>query len=382
MNEESLKKGMMKLWEITFKDSPEYVRLVFDTYFDIRHVAYEEREGRIVAALLAVPYEFERNGRRIRAAYLCGLATEPAYRRQGIMKRLMDDVLVRLREEGYTLAFLIPASETLVRYYQIMGWSTAIYRVRENFTELHDFTAALEKPETASKTIVTRIEYLKADGSSDENIKISNLVKNYLDRVVLPKNMAMLRHSLKDMEAVVKENALSGGQLWLARNEEGETVGVAFVMPSSIEKNVLEIRLVIGDDEDVERVMLQKVLEGNPGFSLSVFRFPEEVKRKVLWQETYAGTDPDAPTAGAVGVAERVYDVSHNAEIYGMAKILVEDEILKFAGVDPEDSKYKILKSNPRDLQGVLFRRPDSSPLIEEAFELPRLGLNMALLLD
>ena len=58
MNEIEIKEGMMRLWKETFHDSEEYVRLVFDAFFNIEMVEYEEIDGNIVAALLAVPYYF------------------------------------------------------------------------------------------------------------------------------------------------------------------------------------------------------------------------------------------------------------------------------------------------------------------------------------
>ena len=59
MEANELKRQMMKLWKETFHDSDDYVNLVFDSYFAPEHVVYEESEGKVIAALLAVPYEFK-----------------------------------------------------------------------------------------------------------------------------------------------------------------------------------------------------------------------------------------------------------------------------------------------------------------------------------
>ena len=57
MNEDHLRKEMESLWRETFGDSSEYISLVFGLYFNPATVAYHEEDGRLLSALLGVPYE-------------------------------------------------------------------------------------------------------------------------------------------------------------------------------------------------------------------------------------------------------------------------------------------------------------------------------------
>lgn len=58
MDKDVLKVQMMKLWKETFHDSDNYISLVFDTYFFPEFVAYRECNGRLLSAMLAIPYDF------------------------------------------------------------------------------------------------------------------------------------------------------------------------------------------------------------------------------------------------------------------------------------------------------------------------------------
>lgn len=377
-----LRDRMMRLWRDTFHDSDEYIHLIFDNYFSPENVAYHCVDGKVVAALLAIPYDFVMEGRHLKSVYLCGLATYPEYRRQGIMRSLMEDICTRFQERGYTLAFLIPASEALIRYYRMAGWSPAIYRVKENYTEIHDFNTEVKGEKDHENVSVTRIEYSSGNVTPIENIKISNLISDFLRKYEMEKNYATLRHDPKTMDIVLQENYISNGEVWIARDKEKKLRGIAFVTLIDSPHPTVEIRLITADGKYIESHILSRIERAHFGIPLLVYRFPEEVDRKVIWQPYYGASDPEAPLAGAVGEAEKIYDVSHNAEVYGMGKILNPHEILKFVGVNPEDLEYSNLVKNPKELQAILFRRQDSKDLIGEVFHIPRLALNMALLLD
>lgn len=176
MNTDTLKCEMMKLWKHTFHDSDDYISLIFDNYFNPDLVEYEERDGKLVAAMLAVPYDFymapnckkESNNclnayfvdvcrvenidtevsnvrpsydadSLIRGLYLCGLATSEESRGFGIMSRMIERINVKAAQLGYAFTFLIPASDGLHKYYSDRGYLSAMYRYENLYTSEHDF---------------------------------------------------------------------------------------------------------------------------------------------------------------------------------------------------------------------------------------------------
>lgn len=139
MTRNKLKSDMMILWQRTFHDTPEYVRMVFDAYFNPDFCAWRYEEDRLVAALLGVPYSFGSSNGSLQGLYLCGLATEPAFRGHGVMSQLLEEINQRARKAGFSFTFLIPADRGLQRFYQDRGYSAAIRNVVERYTAGHSF---------------------------------------------------------------------------------------------------------------------------------------------------------------------------------------------------------------------------------------------------
>lgn len=194
----NLKVEMMKLWKKTFGDSDDYIQSLFDEYFNPELVEYEQHDGKLVAALLAIPYSFrsskcfdkneeadtastsERNDNNfgsvcganaigatndysshsysdcvnasedtmhtsestdneLHGLYLCGLATDESSRRKGIMSRLIEKINNRASMCGYDFTFLIPASEGLQKYYEDRDYCVAMYRQKSLFSSAHNF---------------------------------------------------------------------------------------------------------------------------------------------------------------------------------------------------------------------------------------------------
>ena len=52
------KNDMMLLWKQTFGDVEEYISLVFNMYFCQENAQYKLRDGKLVSAMLSVPYRF------------------------------------------------------------------------------------------------------------------------------------------------------------------------------------------------------------------------------------------------------------------------------------------------------------------------------------
>ncbi len=386
---------MMKLWRETFHDTEEYVTLLFDNYFHADNIACLTEGDKLKAALMAIPYTFKSKYGEIPAVYLCGLATRPEYRRLGLMTRLMDEILDRSKKGGAALAFLIPANDGLRRYYRDRGWSDAIYRVTEHYTELHNFLSEEEKREMDEKYNFTRIEYLKTNDPSLENIKFSNLVEKYIQSKESEKTYLSLVHDDRMMKVTMQENALSNGQVWVARNKADKICGVLFVVPDESGSG-LDVRYLVCDDSRTENMLLQTLHENNVDHPISLRRFPEECRRKALWEPLYGASLPEVNSITGFGEAERVYDPVKQAATYGMAKILDLNTIIKYLNAAHEpgkDEKYPIIEDvaalrkmlpNLKDeqIQALILRHPHENDKMGELFGLRRLPLNMALLLD
>lgn len=106
------------LWKKAFGDEDEFL----DKFFTLAYAPDRCRcvtENGEVAAML---YWFEDSCRGQIFAYVYAVATDPEYRGRGLCRELMEDTARLLKEQGYAGILLNPASESLARMYEKMGY--------------------------------------------------------------------------------------------------------------------------------------------------------------------------------------------------------------------------------------------------------------------
>ncbi len=117
------------IWKNIFKDTDEYIDLYFKERFS-PFKTYVLRDGNKITSTLYysdVKLYYEDN--IYNCAYICGIATLPEYRGKNQASFLIKRCVTDLKEMGYDLAFLIPASLSLFEFYKKSGF--------ENFTSLN-----------------------------------------------------------------------------------------------------------------------------------------------------------------------------------------------------------------------------------------------------
>lgn len=423
MNPSDLKKKMMQLWKDTFHDSEAYMSLVFNNYYDPELVEYEESGGDIVAGLLGIPYEFGNAEHRVRALYLCGLATKPQFRSRGIMTRLLARINEKAREAGYVFTFLIPADEGLRKYYHDREYVNAFYRVVDNYTSLHDFdheyeSILLEQKEKVAQLKKRYFDSLKCGILNVDSVSDTDAldgVKTLIRDMESTQQDLQIIHSDRDIDILIRENVIDGGEVHYVRNSDGVTTAVAFV---TFAESVTSVRKLYAKDVASKYKVLSSVKRSKPDYGICHYVPSIEMDRKALWSRTYGSFMAEAPQSAAISVTERVYSLAAHAKMYGMARILDFPEILKFQAEGRHDLKYSILAKDDgnytfeqidvrdghlkikklaadslsssqtahvmsrRDIGEILFRRRDTDNLITEAFGIPSINGAICLMLD
>ncbi|MDE6549158.1 MAG: GNAT family N-acetyltransferase [Muribaculaceae bacterium] len=310
------KRDMMELWKNTFHDSSRYIQLVFDAYFNPDNAFTVYDGDKLIAALLGVEYEFKgSNGCSIyKGMYLCGLATHPDYRRQGIMGKLMEEAEKSARDRGFVMTFLIPADAHLRDYYQKKGYRTTSFKRNQK--------AKREKIECRTKMyIYTFKEFFERKKFEF----VSKVAEWCCDRERPNQQSATILHSKKDMITIIAENENSFFITDQSFDPEypilAKVRAVVFPIPPD-EKNgcwgIVGIFLKENDEcisSDASKVCL-----------------PDDITDAI--QETYPTMDYEfnLPYTG------REKSRGVDAEPYAMTKSLVRnDKILK-----SENSSYKI----------------------------------------
>lgn len=423
MDSNELKNKLSKLWKDTFHDNDDYISLVFNNYYDLRFSEYEETGGEVVAGLVGIPYEFGNAEKRIRALYLCGLATRQQYRSRGIMTRLLARVNEKAREAGFAFTFLIPSDDGLRKYYHDREYVNAFYRVIDNYTSLHDFnreyeSILLEQKEKVAElkrryysSLKTSVFDHMAEDSESIREGIRALIRGIEDR----QQDLQIIHSDRDIRLLISENVIDKGKIHYVCNQSGTITAAAFTTYSDNSVNI--IKLFCTDLASKYKV-LDSVKRLNPDLAIQHYVSSIEMDRSALWMRTYGSFMKDAPQAGAISITERVYSLAAHAKVYGMARILDFSEVLKFQAECRHDLKYSILAKtddnytfeqidvregklkikklavddlshsqvahvmSKRDIGEILFRRRDTDNLITEAFGIPSINGAICLMLD
>lgn len=350
---------MMELWMETFHDSPEYVNMLFNAYFSEEHIEYEISDGKLVAAMLAIPYHFEYKPGApeddqlktigFNALYLCGLATRPEFRNKGIMGRLIDQISSKAElSNKYDFLFLIPADKHLAEYYMRKKFMPFCWRKERRFitnsiSQNHSLILENSKIkgdncvyENAPKLVENipnclhdnntyKCEVLDYEDANVVERLIQFLQKNQFNHDT---NILKLIHSEKDFAIAIEECKIAGGRIYFCEMD-GNVKGVAFTYDSDEEIRIYALQCDLDEPEYyhemknancyIKEVLLEWISENNAG--------------KKIFINNYSSS-------------------SRDGEIYGMLRNLHKYENSIFLNNDKEDLKYSILTKE--DLRGEI----------------------------
>lgn len=113
-----------RMWKICFEDSDEFMDLYFSKKYKNQNTLIYIEEGKAVASLQILPYQFTFCGVEIPTSYISGACTLPEYRNRGYMGKLLLAAFKLMQERNIPLAILIPAEEWLYSYYARYGFET------------------------------------------------------------------------------------------------------------------------------------------------------------------------------------------------------------------------------------------------------------------
>lgn len=421
MDNDKLRHDMMQLWKETFNDSDEYIRLVFDAYFDPEYVEYElDSKGDVCASLLGVPYCFGMHNKQIKGVYLCGLATRSEKRGCGIMTNLINRMGERMRKLGYAFMFLIPADVGLQKFYSDRKFVAAFYRRTDNYTASHDFTTeyfkSLRQEDGQIKELrirqyeALRVSYCEGrcfDLPDDAGIlsELIDFISNSERRVSIEMPMIQTHDQI---EIFLRETLISKGRIYYVKNEHGDLSGVALTVSEG--ESVVVLKLFV-DDVPSRYKLLSTIKESVENKSLTVYNDDMTKDDRAVKRLAYEGVDPEDGMDDEVDYVDCPYSGSENEKIYGMLRILSVSEILKFVTKVLSNFKYSILTHqensgkickykaeggrlhmeeieegtpvlSDKEIAQLLFRKSSTDSIIEDALGLPAIRTSMFLMLD
>ncbi|MBE6663711.1 MAG: GNAT family N-acetyltransferase [Ruminococcaceae bacterium] len=163
--------SLKALFAEAFGDEGGFIDTFFDTAFSENRARVIYKEGKISAMLYW--FDCEYLGKPL--AYIYAVATDKAYRGQGLCSILMQDTHKHLKSLGYSGAILVPSEPSLFNFYERLGYKTATFigeLSRESSTQGCHFTS-IDKNEYAR----LRKEYLPKNAIIQEKENLDFLEK-------------------------------------------------------------------------------------------------------------------------------------------------------------------------------------------------------------
>lgn len=111
--------ALRRLWKEAFGDTDAFLDSFFSTYFSPARCR-TAKEG---DALLGALYWFDCRWEGKRLAYLYAVATNKAFRGQGVCARLTADTHRHLQALGFSGAVLVPEGASLFKMYERLGYA-------------------------------------------------------------------------------------------------------------------------------------------------------------------------------------------------------------------------------------------------------------------
>ena len=105
-----------KLWEEIFtEDTPEFLDYYYSVKIKDNEIYVIEEDGEIVSMMHLNPYHMRVKDKVYKTHYIVAVATDKRYRKQGLMRQLLNHVTQVMADRGEPFTFLMPADEAIYK---------------------------------------------------------------------------------------------------------------------------------------------------------------------------------------------------------------------------------------------------------------------------
>lgn len=425
---------MMKLWKEVFGDSDDYIALLFDHYFKMNRIEYYEESRRIVSSLLSIDYILGNKlsivDSKLNTRYLCGLATDQDYRGQGIMTKLIDNAIKSAYNDNIAFVFLLPANDGLINYYHDRCFVSMSYNRNEYYFDNYNFTNRnIDTNNGSCYNILNLTAFIKERNCSCDSVldKYYNDICYFINNWNYPddKTVSIIRNRY-DIDVIIRDNIISEGCICIAYDENNNMCGI--VISQCNEFREVKVQMLLYINKTIKVLLLSKLQEYfGEDVRIAVSISSEEKDQERIFAP-YRLVDLQSHDASKIISHEEVFASRATARTFAMARIIKVHEVLIFAAYQYPHRKYSILitqdflpgncgfyevadgqciftpigeiaedrlryligecEGNSNfyhlsvpELASLLWRKPDD-PLLDDVISIPRLSIEVSLLLE
>lgn len=183
--ENGQKKDMVyEMWQRNFHDPIPYADFYFDEVYGKNDILLNVQEDTVKGMLHLNPYRLNVKGQSLSAHYIVGVATDEEFRRQGVMKELLEESFRLLRKQGEVFTYLMPADEN---YYLPFDFRHGSCQLEQEIECFSDVLSEEEQQGFEFKTLeendlaeIAQIENRKKDAIFEIHTEITS---DYLERL-------------------------------------------------------------------------------------------------------------------------------------------------------------------------------------------------------
>lgn len=158
-------KDISLIWQLCFGDSLEYIKMFWNEVAKSHNIIVYRKNNKVVAMYFFLECETIIDGNRNKSYYLYAAATNPEYRKKGIMSKLIYQGFEIAKDRGIDYIILVPQDEYLYNYYLKFGFKTAF---KKNVVEVDKDSINLVSNKISQ--IKTNSDMLNIRNKSLENI--------------------------------------------------------------------------------------------------------------------------------------------------------------------------------------------------------------------
>ena len=125
---------VQKIWKTCFGDPNDYIHFFIKYHLPLERCLAYKKDGKIVSMLFLLPSRCFYQGKEYPVQYVYAAATLPAFRKQGLMERLLAYTREIAQHSQMLFTCLKPANEDLYRYYGKFGYCTAFHTTHLSIT--------------------------------------------------------------------------------------------------------------------------------------------------------------------------------------------------------------------------------------------------------
>lgn len=194
------KQRVYDMWEDNFHDPISYADFYFSEVYGKNEVLLnqaDQADDEVVKGMLHLnPYILHVKGQPTETKYIVGVATDEEYRRQGVMRELLEKTFQELRGRGELFTYLMPADEN---YYLPFDFRFGMAQVEQELEYLPELCRETEKQvkDTEKYTFKTEI----SNEELETFVTQENAIKDTLFDIFTEVSVPYIRRMEKEVES-------------------------------------------------------------------------------------------------------------------------------------------------------------------------------------